>query len=48
LEWVLAWLPLIGAATIAQMLEKEFFPKWLDILRLWLQGKPNYDEVTEW
>ncbi|KAI8050875.1 GC-rich sequence DNA-binding factor-like protein-domain-containing protein [Syncephalis plumigaleata] len=48
LEWVLSWSPLLSTTTIAQLLEQEFFPKWLEILSLWLQSKPNYDEVTEW
>ncbi|RKP25249.1 GC-rich sequence DNA-binding factor-like protein-domain-containing protein [Syncephalis pseudoplumigaleata] len=48
LEWVLAWQPMLSTTTIAQLLEQEFFPKWLELLSLWLQGKPNYDEVTEW
>ncbi|KAI9591953.1 GC-rich sequence DNA-binding factor-like protein-domain-containing protein [Syncephalis fuscata] len=48
LEWVLSWLPMLPTTTMAQLLEQEFFPKWLELLSLWLQGKPNYDEVTEW
>jgi tuftelin-interacting protein 11 len=39
---------MLSTTTIAKLLEQEFFPKWLEVLSLWLQGKPNYDEVTEW
>ena len=48
LEKVLAWQPLLRSSMIDQLLEAEFFPKWLDALYTWLVSDPNYDEVTQW
>ncbi|KAK9761265.1 hypothetical protein K7432_013958 [Basidiobolus ranarum] len=48
LEWVLRWRDLILPEKLAQLIEKEFFPKWLHVLKAWLASKPNYDEVTQW
>ena len=47
-EWVMAWKDMIGPHHYANMLEKNFFPKWLQVLSSWLANNPNYDEVTEW
>lgn len=34
---------------LSQILEKEFFPKWLDALHVWLiQPSPSLEEVAEW
>ena len=30
------------------MLEKTFFPKWLQVLCSWMSNMPNYDEITKW
>ncbi|KAL1684079.1 GC-rich sequence DNA-binding factor-like protein-domain-containing protein [Schizophyllum commune] len=49
LQRVLAWAPLVRGSVFAQLLETEFFPKWLDILHIWLvQPRVNYEEVTQW
>jgi tuftelin-interacting protein 11 len=33
----------------SQLLEMEFFPKWLTTLHLWLtQPTSDYDEVAQW
>lgn len=32
----------------ASLLEAHFFPKWHAVLRHWLSGSPDYDEVTRW
>jgi tuftelin-interacting protein 11 len=48
-QWVLPWSSLLRASTFEQLLEVNFFPKWLDILYIWLV-QPNYkpDEVATW
>ena len=33
---------------MAGLLDKFFFPKWLQVLALWLNHSPNYDQVTNW
>ncbi|KAH8155580.1 uncharacterized protein LAJ45_00590 [Morchella importuna] len=49
LEHVLGWLPFFRVSTFAQLLEAEFFPKWLNILHQWLTSPaPNFTEVQEW
>jgi len=49
LEHVLPWRDVLRPSMLSQLLETEFFPKWLDILYIWLiQPKPNFDEVTQW
>lgn len=49
LTLVLAWAEVLRASVMSQLLEMEFFPKWLGILHLWLvQPNPNFDEVTQW
>lgn len=46
---VLAWSELLRASILSQILETEFFPKWLDVLHLWLiQPSVSYDEVDRW
>ena len=39
---------MIGVRHMATMLEKTFFPRWLQVLCAWLGNMPNYDEVTKW
>ncbi|KAM0788473.1 hypothetical protein ACM66B_001606 [Microbotryomycetes sp. NB124-2] len=48
LEAVLAWNPLIRSSMMSQLLETEFFPKWLDALYVWLTSEPNLEQVAEW
>jgi len=49
LERVLSWLPLLRGSIFASLLAAEFFPKWLDVLHVWLvQPRPNFDEVAQW
>jgi len=49
LERVLAWAPLLRGSVFASLLAAEFFPKWLDVLHIWLvQPRPNFDEVAQW
>jgi tuftelin-interacting protein 11 len=49
LERVLAWAPLLRGSIFASLLAAEFFPKWLDVLHIWLvQPRPNFEEVAQW
>lgn len=51
LIWCLAWQDLMSEATIGQLLENEFFNKWLDVLYKWLtlpRDRVNYDEIRQW
>jgi len=49
LERVLAWAPLLRGSILASLLAAEFFPKWLDVLHIWLvQPRPNFEEVAQW
>ena len=47
-NWVYDWKDLISSYTMASLLDKFFFPKWLQVLGLWLNHTPNYDQVTNW
>ncbi|WWC73228.1 uncharacterized protein I206_107194 [Kwoniella pini CBS 10737] len=48
-EWVMPWHKLLRSSMFSHLLEVEFFPKWLDILYIWLV-QPAYkpDEVANW
>jgi tuftelin-interacting protein 11 len=49
LQRVLAWSNIIRPSIFAQILETEFFPKWLDILHIWLiQPRVSFEEVAQW
>lgn len=48
LEDVLKWQPFFQPNVIALLLVAEFFPKWHDILYIWLTNDPNYEEVGLW
>ncbi|TFK29732.1 TFP11-domain-containing protein [Coprinopsis marcescibilis] len=49
LNLVLAWSDLIRSSIFSQILETEFFPKWLDVLHFWLiQPKISFEEVAQW
>jgi len=46
---VLLWSPLIRSSIFSQILETEFFVKWLDVLHLWLiQPRVSFEEVAQW
>ena len=48
-EWVLPWHKLIRGSTFCQLLEVNFFPKFLDTLYIWLiQPNRNGDEIASW
>ena len=49
LQRVFAWSNIIRPSTFSQILETEFFPKWLDILHIWLiQPRVSFEEVAQW
>jgi len=49
LEHVLQWRGVIRPSVFSQILETEFFPKWLDVLHLWLiQPTVSFEEVAQW
>ncbi|WWC64165.1 uncharacterized protein I303_106773 [Kwoniella dejecticola CBS 10117] len=48
-DWIMPWHKLLRSSMFSHLLEVEFFPKWLDILYIWLV-QPAYkpDEVANW
>ncbi|KAG7094056.1 hypothetical protein E1B28_007675 [Marasmius oreades] len=49
LQRVLLWSGLLRPSILIQILETEFFPKWLDVLHIWLiQPKVSLGEVAQW
>ncbi|XP_006007268.1 tuftelin-interacting protein 11 [Latimeria chalumnae] len=46
--WVLDWQGMISLSSLVGLLEKHFFPKWLQVLCSWLSNSPNYEEITKW
>lgn len=48
-EWVLPWHTLLRSSMFVHLLDAELFPKWIEILYVWLASpgcKP--DEVASW
>ena len=48
LEQVFAWKNFFSHTVIGQVLLAEFFPKWLNVLHLWLVSEPDFSEIAEW
>ena len=49
LKQTFAWSDILRPSILGQILEKEFFPKWLDVLYIWLvQPTANFEEVAHW
>ncbi|KAI9700107.1 MAG: hypothetical protein M1836_002641 [Candelina mexicana] len=48
LEQVLAWAEFFKPSTASALLVAEFFPKWHNILHIWLTSSPNYEEISQW
>ncbi|PCH36375.1 TFP11-domain-containing protein [Wolfiporia cocos MD-104 SS10] len=49
LQDVMLWEKLLRPSILSQLLETEFFPKWLDVLHIWLiQPRPSFEEVARW
>ncbi|KAL0571701.1 hypothetical protein V5O48_010262 [Marasmius crinis-equi] len=48
-QQVLLWIDLLRPSIVTQIFETEFFPKWLDVLHVWLiQPKVSLGEVARW
>lgn len=47
-QWFMVWEDMMPVQSMVSVLEKHFFPKWLQVLCTWLGHNPNYDEVTKW
>jgi tuftelin-interacting protein 11 len=48
-NWVMSWLDMMPLVSMVALLEKSFFPRWLQVLGNWLAGpNPNYYEITSW
>ena len=47
-QWVMLWTNLLPTPVMAGLWANEFFPRWLQVLHVWLSHQPNYDEVTRW
>ncbi|KAK1939198.1 Septin and tuftelin-interacting protein 1 1 [Phytophthora citrophthora] len=48
LTWVLAWKDHLPERQFIALLEGEFFPKWLKVLRKWVGGSPSLIELKKW
>lgn len=48
LEDVLHWRDFFQPNVMGLLLVSEFFPKWHEILYIWLTNDPNYEEVGTW
>ena len=45
----MSWVDMLPHSSLVTLLEKHFFPRWLQVLGTWLSGpNPNYYEVTSW
>lgn len=42
------WNELLSVLVMSKILDKYFFPKWMQTLVLWLNQSPNFDEVSRW
>lgn len=42
------WHEVLSPLVMANILDKYFFPKWMQTLVLWLNQSPNFDEVSRW
>ncbi|KAL3268527.1 hypothetical protein HHI36_007636 [Cryptolaemus montrouzieri] len=47
-HWVMDWSDMLSVGNMTLILDKFFFPRWLQTLSLWLNHNPNYSQVTEW
>lgn len=49
LQDILVWEAFLRPSILSQILESEFFPKWLDVLHVWLiQPNASFEEVAQW
>ncbi|KAE9398533.1 TFP11-domain-containing protein [Gymnopus androsaceus JB14] len=49
IQHVFQWSDILRLSVLSQLFETEFFPKWLDVLHVWLiQPKVSFEEVAQW
>ncbi|XP_056889929.1 tuftelin-interacting protein 11 [Takifugu flavidus] len=46
-NWVMDWEGMLSPSSLVSLLVKNFFPKWLQVLCLWVNSS-NYDEIIKW
>lgn len=44
----MAWQDLLPDQVLVNLLDRCFFPRWLQVLTNWLNASPNYEEVGVW
>jgi tuftelin-interacting protein 11 len=42
------WSEILSPLVMASIMDKYFFPKWMQTLVLWLNQSPNFDEISRW
>ncbi len=47
-RWFSDWKDFLSPASVAALLDRHFFPRWLKVLASWLNHSPDYNEVTSW
>ncbi|XP_017783824.1 PREDICTED: septin-interacting protein 1 isoform X2 [Nicrophorus vespilloides] len=47
-KWVMDWNDMLSVGNMTLILDKYFFPRWLQTLAMWLNHNPDYTQVTEW
>ncbi|KAG1687952.1 Tuftelin-interacting protein 11 [Nymphon striatum] len=47
-HWVMDWEDFLPLPSIVTLLDKHFFPRWIQVLCTWLNSNPDYEEVTKW
>jgi len=48
IENILKWKSFFSSEKFGRVLVDAFFPKWLNVLHLWLTSEPSYEEIGEW
>lgn len=48
LDSMLLWQPKFTPQVMAELLATEFFPKWTNVLYLWLKANGDFEEISEW
>ncbi|CAF4481049.1 unnamed protein product, partial [Rotaria socialis] len=47
-DWLIAWYDMVPLPSMIVILEKYFFPKWLQVLNIWLSTNTNSQEIQRW
>lgn len=48
LDLIVPWREVFRESTFSTLFDMSFFPKWLDVLHMWLTHDPNLEEVSKW